>query len=413
MVIIGHFNLALNLLTADRLDEALAEAEQGRDAAHEAGLERRFGQDLAALTADTLLRLGRVPRGGRGDPARAWRSTPRARARSTSRPSAARLAAIRGEAAEAERRLAALDLEALDPDVAAYAAAVGAEAHAWAGRASDALAMAEAGLRRLEGLDDVLWSAPLVALGLRAGADLAEAARVQRIGVMAEGHAPSVERLRAAVASLAGAATTTGSRGWLALGRGELARLDGTPRRRGVGGGDRGVRRDPRAARRRVRADPGRRDGPPEPGAPRRRRLVAGRRDRGRGGRGARPLADAAVELARRARIPLPSAAHRRPVGAGDPGPDPATTPAAHDPRAAAGALGLSAREVEVLELVVAGMSNGEIADRLFITRKTAAVHVTHILDKLGVSNRVGAAMIGARVGLGAPPADGDYAGSE
>jgi DNA-binding NarL/FixJ family response regulator len=68
---------------------------------------------------------------------------------------------------------------------------------------------------------------------------------------------------------------------------------------------------------------------------------------------------------------------------------------------------------VEVLELVVAGMSNGEIAERLFITRKTAGVHVTHILDKLGVSNRVGAAMIGARVGLGAPPADGDYSGSE
>jgi len=64
-------------------------------------------------------------------------------------------------------------------------------------------------------------------------------------------------------------------------------------------------------------------------------------------------------------------------------------------------ALGLSTREVEVLELVTEGLTNGEIAERLFITRKTAAVHVTHILDKLGVANRVGAAMIGARVGLG------------
>ena len=70
------------------------------------------------------------------------------------------------------------------------------------------------------------------------------------------------------------------------------------------------------------------------------------------------------------------------------------------DPRAAATALGLSAREVEVLELVAAGMSNGEIAERLFITRKTASVHVTHILDKLGVPNRVGAAMVAARIGL-------------
>ncbi len=82
------------------------------------------------------------------------------------------------------------------------------------------------------------------------------------------------------------------------------------------------------------------------------------------------------------------------------------------DPRAAAMALGLSAREVEVLELVTAGMTNGEIADRLFITRKTAAVHVTHILDKLGVANRVSAAMIGARVGLGMPPGDEPYSNS-
>ena len=75
-------------------------------------------------------------------------------------------------------------------------------------------------------------------------------------------------------------------------------------------------------------------------------------------------------------------------------------------------ALGLSAREIEVLELVAAGMSNGEIADRLFITRKTAAVHVTHILDKLGVANRVGAAMIAARIGLtgGEVPDDPDPA---
>jgi DNA-binding NarL/FixJ family response regulator len=62
--------------------------------------------------------------------------------------------------------------------------------------------------------------------------------------------------------------------------------------------------------------------------------------------------------------------------------------------------LGLSLREVEVLKLVAAGMSNGDIAERLFISRKTAAVHVTHILDKLGVSNRVEAAMVAERAGL-------------
>ena len=49
---------------------------------------------------------------------------------------------------------------------------------------------------------------------------------------------------------------------------------------------------------------------------------------------------------------------------------------------------------------MAAGRSNGEIGEELFITRKTAGVHVTHILDKLGVSNRVEAAMAAARLGL-------------
>ena len=58
---------------------------------------------------------------------------------------------------------------------------------------------------------------------------------------------------------------------------------------------------------------------------------------------------------------------------------------------------------------MAAGLSNGEIAERLFITRKTAGVHVTHILDKLGVANRVGAAMVAARIGLAAPRAPSDF----
>jgi DNA-binding NarL/FixJ family response regulator len=74
----------------------------------------------------------------------------------------------------------------------------------------------------------------------------------------------------------------------------------------------------------------------------------------------------------------------------------------------AARPAGLSAREVEVLRLVAQGLSNGAIAERLFITRKTAGVHVTHILDKLGVANRVEAAMVAARLGLA-----GTEAGSE
>ena len=45
------------------------------------------------------------------------------------------------------------------------------------------------------------------------------------------------------------------------------------------------------------------------------------------------------------------------------------------------------------------GRSNAEIAETLFISPKTASVHVTHILDKLGVNNQVEAATIAVRVG--------------
>jgi DNA-binding NarL/FixJ family response regulator len=62
--------------------------------------------------------------------------------------------------------------------------------------------------------------------------------------------------------------------------------------------------------------------------------------------------------------------------------------------------LGLTQRETEVIRLVAAGRSNQQIADALFITRKTASVHVSNILGKLGVANRVEAAAIAQRLGL-------------
>jgi ATP/maltotriose-dependent transcriptional regulator MalT len=68
--------------------------------------------------------------------------------------------------------------------------------------------------------------------------------------------------------------------------------------------------------------------------------------------------------------------------------------------------LGLTAREAEVLRLVADGLSNSQIAEQLFISRKTASVHVSNILSKLGVSTRVEAAALAHRRGLVQASAD-------
>jgi DNA-binding CsgD family transcriptional regulator len=112
----------------------------------------------------------------------------------------------------------------------------------------------------------------------------------------------------------------------------------------------------------------------------------------------AEPLRQDIESLARRARVALEP--DRIAVGG---------RPRAPGPRADRIGPGptLSAREIEVLRLVADGRTNGEIAERLFITRKTASVHVTHILDKLGVANRFEAAMAGSRLGLVGDAEDG------
>jgi len=90
-------------------------------------------------------------------------------------------------------------------------------------------------------------------------------------------------------------------------------------------------------------------------------------------GLGARPLSEQIAILARRARIRLAADDTTAGQGLGDPGP---------------GDHGLTERELEVLRLVAAGRSNREIAAELFISPKTASVHVSNILGKLDVASR-------------------------
>jgi len=104
----------------------------------------------------------------------------------------------------------------------------------------------------------------------------------------------------------------------------------------------------------------------------------------------AAPLVRELELLARRARLDL-----------APPGPDPARNAGLEE------LLGLTPREAEVLTLVARGYTNREIADKLVISVKTASVHVSHILGKLAVPNRVEAGAFAHRLAApGRTPAE-------
>jgi DNA-binding CsgD family transcriptional regulator len=101
---------------------------------------------------------------------------------------------------------------------------------------------------------------------------------------------------------------------------------------------------------------------------------------------GAAPLRRELELLAQRGRIQLQAPAESPPATAEAP--------------SVAASLGLTPREAEVLALVAAGRTNRQIGQELFITDKTASVHVSRILAKLGVAGRGEAAAIAHRLGL-------------
>jgi DNA-binding CsgD family transcriptional regulator/tetratricopeptide (TPR) repeat protein len=100
---------------------------------------------------------------------------------------------------------------------------------------------------------------------------------------------------------------------------------------------------------------------------------------------GAGPLLEDIRELASRSRIDLAATAPAAPTAA---------------PASPAEEFELTRRELQVLPLLAEGLTNSQIAARLYISPHTVGVHVSHILAKLDVDNRVAAAAAAHRIGL-------------
>jgi DNA-binding CsgD family transcriptional regulator/tetratricopeptide (TPR) repeat protein len=401
-VVTGH-NLALNLLATDRLEEGLAVATRSRSAARDAGLDLRHGMELAALVGDILSRLGRWDEADQAT-GEGLRLDQRGHGTPYLAAVRARLVARRGDVGDARRRLAAIPRETLEPDLAAFVAIVSAEISLIDGRPTEALETVLDAIDAFAASGDVLWGVPLVALGLRAGAELAESLRADQDEAGLADLRQRIELTRTMLTSLPPRLVTPGAQAWLATAAAEAGRLDGVidpqPWIEAVAAWD--AAGDPaegayvryRAAETALRKVGVKAAVGPE--------LIAAWRTATR--LRAVWLREAIETLARRARIalvmtPAPGGAPEsdEPASRALDQVEPGRIPVA---RKSGSGHGLSAREIEVLRLVAAGRSNGEIGDELFITRKTAGVHVTHILDKLGVSNRVEAAMAAARLGL-------------
>ena len=391
-VALGWTTLAALQERVGRAAAAVASARAGVADAAKLGVLRTYGGRLRATEAAALFALGRWDEAARAVAA-GLEARPTGRAEVALQVEAARLDIGRGRFAEAARRLDAArsadDAIGGTDDRPAILAVI-AELGAWHGTVGEVRAAADEGARIADRnvSDPALGS--LLALTVRAEADGATRARARRddaLGAEAERIAGGrLEMLAAWAADRATTAPGVAARfaTATALARAELTRCRGEARPEAwhdLAAGFDAASRPVDAAYARFReAEACLAARAPRSGAAEALRAAHATATRV----GANPLATEVATLARLARIDLEVAA---------PEPEPHPTLAG---------LGLTEREAEVLRLVAGGWTNQQIADALFIARKTASVHVSNILGKLGVDSRVEAAAIAHRLGFGA-----------
>ncbi len=339
------------------------------------GLRSSFGRFMFVNAADDLLRLGRWEE-AEARLAEAARLDLSRTAAALRRATAGLLHALRGELDTARGELGDADDDGLPSEFVAPLAI----ARATLALAEEDQAAARAHIASaLAGVQDPLYTPPLYSLALRVEAQTTERARRPIDTAAADAHLAALNRL------LAGPAAPPGALAHRALAEAEHARAHGAasgPLWLAAATAFEALREPYPTAYARVQAAAA--------------LLAAGDRHAAHAALtaahataaalGARPLLDEARTLARRARLPL--AAPVAPSVNGD-GTD------------------LTRREVEVVRLLADGLTNREIAKRLFISEKTVSAHVAHIYSKLDVHSRVAAAARVHHLGVLEKPPEG------
>jgi DNA-binding NarL/FixJ family response regulator len=376
----GYWNLFANSFSAARWDEALVRFHEAEDALPRLG-QAHLVASLQVYASDCLVRLGRWDE--------AERMVDEARLRQRAGEDPVRLPDLdiaRGDFAAARTYLeqALSQQPVLNKELEGWPRINLAEIAVWEGRPEDARDLIREGLTITADQDESLATAYLCAVGLRAEADRSDESRVRR-RERDRDDAISVgtgllERMRAVLARQGPADGWKREVGALGMqSEAEATRLIGASdpalwtvavdawqslsmpyataycrwRQAEALLGQVGLR------------------GPAEEALEEAHETAASL--------GAVPLLAEILRLARRARIDLGQG--RAPAKLDE---EPVLTP----------------REREVLELVAAGRSNRQIAEGLFISDKTASVHVSNILRKLQVSSRGEAAAMAYRRGL-------------